>query len=97
MNKKNKGTYISSQGVTFVEKPDIGIKIGKVKDFTIHNWNIVSEPDLRERTFSTLHLWFKLLFIPFIKFKIVRWLYKTNFDAQLKQKGLRCGLKIVKQ
>lgn len=108
-----KKTYISSQGVTFVEKPDAGMKmfpLKKFKNFTIHKWYIVGERDLRGEAYSSFggvetrvshklltRAWFRLILIPWIKFKIVRWLYKDAFDHQLKQKGRRYGLKIIRR
>ena len=84
-------TYVSSQGVTFVEKPDWAIKIDNVHNFTVHRWAIVADTSRIDFEPYVRYLIRKL------KFKVVRFLYGSEFDTQLKQKGLRCGLKIVKQ
>ena len=99
--------YISSQGVTFIEKPDYGMKIGNVKNWVIHNWCIVGEPKLNGETYSSsggieiitrptlfTKSWFHSVLIPYLKFKIVKWLYKEFFDIQSKQKVKRYGLKV---
>lgn len=107
---KIKKTYISSQGVTFVEKPDAGMKIGNVKNWTIHHWCIVGEPSLKgevlasfggieTRTYHKLFTrsWFRFTLTPYLKFKMVRWLYRDLFDIQLKQKVKRYGLKVIQK
>lgn len=108
---KQKRTYISSQGVTFVEKPDGGMKTsGNIRNFTIHKWYVIGERDLKGEICSSVggvetwvsyklltRAWFRFILIPYLKFKIVRWLYKSAFDHQLKQKGKRYGLKIIRQ
>ena len=79
-----KRTFITSFGIMFIENVSRNfIKYSSIKNFTIHDWIMIGDQ--------------KQSILEKLKFKIVRWLYKDLFDKQLKRKGIRTGLTIIRR